>query len=262
MFNEKKEEWSAKQGKNIPVWQSDKYLESKDKANEIIKSGKYGLKEGDFWILMNETKSGKMAYTGLIISHNGCLKINDALPAEQRFRPGCVSLDKEGYNGSLVYSYCCDEQGIFEVGEVNPKNCKIEYPYAMAFKRMMDRVVLKSSKLAYSGIYSEVEADEFKQDIDEPQEEQKKVTKTKPKDEEPPKAAPPQADPPQPPKAIPPEEPVYLCRDCGDALTWTRTNSGESMSPTEIRDLSYRRYSRVLCPACMKKAEAEKKATA
>ena len=37
------------------------------------------------------------------------------------------------------------------------------FPYAMAFKRCFDRVVLKKSKLAYSGIYSEVEADEFKQ---------------------------------------------------------------------------------------------------
>ena len=32
----------------------------------------------------------------------------------------------------------------------------------MAFKRCFDRVVLKKSKLAFSGIYSEVEADEFK----------------------------------------------------------------------------------------------------
>lgn len=251
MFNENEEEWSAKQGKNIPVWQSDKYLESRDKANEMIKSEKYNLKEGDFWILMNETKSGKMAYTGLIISHNGCLKINDALPVEQRFRPECVSLDKEGYNNTLVYSYCCAEQGIFEVGEVNPKNCKIDYPYAMAFKRMMDRVVLKSSKLAYSGIYSEVEADEFKQDIDEP--EPKKAAPKKPKDEPPKNEAQADETPNEPPK-----EPIYLCRECGDALVWTRTKDGRDMSPTDIRDMSYSRYGKVLCPACMKKAEAEK----
>ena len=50
MFNEKQMEYSAKQGKDIPVWQSDKYKESRDKAVEIIKSGKYGLFEGDFWI--------------------------------------------------------------------------------------------------------------------------------------------------------------------------------------------------------------------
>jgi hypothetical protein len=120
------------------------------------------LSEGDFWILMNATKSGKMAYTGLIISHNGCLKINDVLPADKRFKPSCVQLDKNGYNDSLVYSYSNDEQGIFEVGEVSLKNCTNAYPYAMALRRCMDRVILKNSKLAYSGIYSDSEAEEFK----------------------------------------------------------------------------------------------------
>lgn len=89
MFGEKKSEYSNKQGKEIPVWQSPKYIESRNKAIEIINSGKYGLSEADFWILTNETKSGKMAYTGLIISHNGCLKINDALA--DKFRPNCVT---------------------------------------------------------------------------------------------------------------------------------------------------------------------------
>ena len=41
-----------------------------------------------------------MAYTGLIISHNGCLKINDHL--EDGFRPGCVVLDKDGYKDSTT----------------------------------------------------------------------------------------------------------------------------------------------------------------
>ena len=88
MFNENAEEYSAKQGKMIPVWFSPKYEESKRKAIEIIENGKYDLSEADFWILMNETKSGKMAYTGLIISHNGCLKINDGM--DTKFKPECV----------------------------------------------------------------------------------------------------------------------------------------------------------------------------
>ena len=79
MFNENKKEYSKKQGKEIEVWQSPKYIEARDKAIELINSKKYDLTEGDFWILMNETKSGKMGYTGLIISHNGCLKINDKI---------------------------------------------------------------------------------------------------------------------------------------------------------------------------------------
>lgn len=172
-FGEKKTEYNAKLGKEVEVWQSPKYLEAKKKAIEIIESGinhKQVLTEADFWILMNATKSGKMAYTGLIISHNGCLKINDALQEDDRFKPSCMTLDKDGYKGSLVYSYSNDAQGIYEVGEVSDKNCTNAYPYAMALKRCMDRVILKSSKLAYSGIYSDSEAEEFKNDPDETKE--------------------------------------------------------------------------------------------
>ena len=164
-FNEKTTEYSSKQKKNIPVIQSEKYLQSKKKAIEIIE--KYDdIEDSDFWILMNETKTGMMMYSGLIISHNGCLKINDHLGS--KFMPSCVTLDKDGYRGSLVYSYCNDDQGIYEVGEVSSDNCRNSYPYAMAFKRLFDRVVLKLSKLAYSGVYSDSEADEFRRpDMDE-----------------------------------------------------------------------------------------------
>lgn len=157
-FGEKKEEYDVKTGEMLQVWQSPKYEESKQKAIEMIESEKYELKDGDFWILMNKTKTNKMAYTGLIISHNGCLKINDNL--DNKVKPNCFTIDKDGYKGSLVYTYC--DEDTYEVGEFNSENGKNAYPYAMAFKRCFDRVVLKKSKLAYSGIYSEVEADEFR----------------------------------------------------------------------------------------------------
>ena len=166
MFGEKTEEWSKKLQKDIPVWQSSKYKEAKEKAIELINSKKYDLLEGDFWILMNETKTGKMQYSGLIISHNGCLKINDHLDSKVDSR--CFELDKEGYNNSLTYTYCDDE--LFEVGEVSKENCKNDYPYAMALKRCFDRVVLKKCKLAYAGVYSDSEADEFINRNEEPTE--------------------------------------------------------------------------------------------
>ena len=171
-FGEKTSE--TRNGKDYPVFQTPKYKEAKSKAIEAIEAGNFGLEASDFWILQNMTKTGKIAYTGLILSHNGCLKINDALPADKRFKPECLSLDKEGYNKSLVYSYCSPEQGIFEVGEVSAANCTNAYPYAMSLKRCMDRVILKSSKLAYSGIYSDSEAEELKND---PEERAKKETK-------------------------------------------------------------------------------------
>lgn len=176
-FNEKKEEEfydvEAKKVVKLPVWQSPKYLESKKKAIEILEAGKYGVQESDFWILMNKTKAGKMAYTGLIISHNGCLKVNDSLDGELRFNPACLTRTQNEYGQSLVYEYNNPSQGLYEVGEVSPKNCKNDYPFAMAFKRCFDRVVLKNSKLAYAGIYSDSEADEFKEKLDDGETDQK-----------------------------------------------------------------------------------------
>ena len=37
-FGEKQSEFHAKMGKDLPVWQSPKYLEAKKKAIEIIES--------------------------------------------------------------------------------------------------------------------------------------------------------------------------------------------------------------------------------
>ena len=164
-FGEQKTVYNSKLGKDVEVWQSPNYKQAKQKAIEIIESEQYKgvITPANFWILQNTTKSGKMAYTGLIISHNGCLLINDKLPEDKKFKPECITVDKNGYNDSLVFTYCCAEQGIYEVGEVNPKNCKIDYLYAIGLKRVIDRVILKNSKLAYSGIYSEVESEEFKE---------------------------------------------------------------------------------------------------
>ncbi len=167
MFNEQKEEYSSKKGENIPVWQSPKYIKAREKAIELINKKEYGLSEADFWILMNETKTGKMQYTGLIISHNGCLKINDKLEEKKRFNPESVLLDKEGYADTLVYTYINKEQGLYEVGEVSKSNCKNAYPYAMALKRCFDRVVLKNSRLAYESIYSDSEGADITKENDE-----------------------------------------------------------------------------------------------
>lgn len=162
-FGEKKTE--SYQGKELPVWQSPKYLEAKKGVIEILESEQYKgvLNVSDFWILMNTySNKTKMMYTGLIISHNGCLKINDLL--ENKFKPECISLDKEGYNNSLVYTY--QDEEVYEVGEVSKSNCKNDYPYAMALKRCFDRVVLKKCKLAYKGIYSDSEAEEFTEKLE------------------------------------------------------------------------------------------------
>lgn len=180
-FGEKKTE--NINGKTLPVeFITPKYKEARNKAIELLESDKYKgiLETSDFWILVNTyANKTKAMYSGLIISHDGCLKINDILDEELKFKPECMTLDKEGYNGSLVFTYNCPKQGIYEVGEVSKDNCKNDYPYAMALKRCMDRVILKNSKIAYSGIYSDSEADEFTKRIDEDVVEEKpKTTKT------------------------------------------------------------------------------------
>lgn len=180
-FGEKKTE--NINGKTLPVeFITPKYKEARNKAIELLESDKYKgiLETSDFWILVNTyANKTKAMYSGLIISHDGCLKINDVLDEELKFKPECMTLDKEGYNGSLVFTYNCPKQGIYEVGEVSKDNCKNDYPYAMALKRCMDRVILKNSKIVYSGIYSDSETDEFTKRIDEDVVEEKpKTTKT------------------------------------------------------------------------------------
>lgn len=171
-FGEKKKE--NINGKELPVeFITPKYKEAKAKIIELLESEEYKdvLQESDFWILVNTyANKTKVMYSGLIISHDGCLKINDTLEEKLKFKPECMSLDKDGYNGSLVFTYMCPEQGIYEVGEVSTKNCKNDYPYAMALKRCFDRVVLKNSKIAYSGVYSDSEAEEFtkKEEVEQP----------------------------------------------------------------------------------------------
>lgn len=163
-FGEKKEEYIKGVG-NIPVeFHTPKYKEAKAKAIELLESKEYKdvLKPSDFWILVNTyANKTKAMYSGLIISHDGCLKINDSLDEELKFDPAFVRIDKEGYNDSLVFIYQNPSQNLYEVGEISKANCKNDYPYAMALKRCFDRVVLKNSKIAYSGIYSDSESDEF-----------------------------------------------------------------------------------------------------
>ena len=167
-FGAQKMEYNSKARANTKTWESPKFLADKKKAIELIAKTENGLTEADFWIL--KTYSEKtVTYSGLIISHNGCLKINDKLAAEAKFVPSCVSWVRNGA-GDLVLQYLNDKQGLLEFGEASIKNCTNAYPFAMVLKRLQDRVILKNSKIAFSGIMSEVESEEFKRTEREEQE--------------------------------------------------------------------------------------------
>ena len=102
-----------------------------------------------------------------IIYHSGCIKINAALAASKKFKPEFVTIDKDGFNHSLVFIYVNSDQGVFEVGEVNnpinhyfsaTSSSPTNHPYKMALDMLFDRVVLKNSGLDQLGYYSENDA--------------------------------------------------------------------------------------------------------
>lgn len=157
-FGELQEEFSAAASKMVPVEITPEYEKSKQKVIELLEKNK-GLTEDDFWILKKEANDHSVVkYLNLVIKHTGCLKLNDKATAANKFDPMSVSLDKSGYRDSLVYTYRNQDQGIFEVGEANRRNCKSGYPYATALKRLFDRVVLRIAKISFECIRSESEA--------------------------------------------------------------------------------------------------------
>ena len=114
-------------------------------------SKKYNLTKDDYW---QESRSKKW-----IISHDACEKIADMegiifgppqiLNSEQNFVRMVVSAKK----GEVL---------MWSIGEADNKNCKNLYFGAMAEKRGKDRVILKLINAYEYGIYSDVEADDFK----------------------------------------------------------------------------------------------------
>ena len=114
-------------------------------------SKKYNLTKEDYW---QESRSKKW-----IISHDACEKIADMegiifgppqiLNSEQNF----VRMVISGKKGEVL---------MWSIGEADNKNCKNLYFGAMAEKRGKDRVILKLINAYEYGIYSDVEADDFK----------------------------------------------------------------------------------------------------
>ena len=110
-------------------------------------------------------------------------------------------------NGEII-------EKVYKLGEVNPKNCKNAYPQTMALKRMYDRGVLDLLRFAQEGLYSDVEADEFKQTKKPPKEITKAPQQAAPpvQAQRPPpvRLAPKISAPTQEPESISKPEPVEL----------------------------------------------------
>ena len=171
-FGEK--EYEKFSGKKIPVIQTSKYLQAKENVISLLESEQYRnvLGQGDFWILMNFNRDKtECYYSGLIISHDALLKVNDTLDEKSKFNEkfcsqpiSCSFKDTE----ILRMEYRDPRDGMFEVGEISVTNCKNDYPFAMLLKRTFDRVVKRKAKL--SMVYSDSEAEEFKEPTEEKKE--------------------------------------------------------------------------------------------
>ena len=112
---------------------------------------KYNLTKDDYW---QESRSQKY-----IITHDACQKIGDM--EGNIFGPPQI-LNSEQSFVRMVISAKKGEVLMWSIGEADTKNCKNLYFGAMAEKRGKDRVILKLINAYEYGIYSDVEADDFK----------------------------------------------------------------------------------------------------
>ena len=119
---------------------------------------KYKLEHDDFWKCHNDW----------ILKHDACTKIAHReniklmnIESIYQSETSCrflITMTKYDDAGEPMES-------ITSVGEAtHPKDCKITYVGSMAEKRGYDRGVLKLIKAYEWGIYSEVEAEDFKKE--------------------------------------------------------------------------------------------------
>ena len=101
-----------------------------------------------------------------ILTHDACTKIAlieniklskiESIYQTENICRFLVTMVKEDKDGNVINS-------VTSVGEATfPKDCKITYISSMSEKRGIDRCVLKLINAYQYGIYSEVEADDFK----------------------------------------------------------------------------------------------------
>ena len=121
---------------------------------EIAK--KYNLeKDIDFWRPQFNPKMW-------IIKHDACEKIASA---EGINLVEIKILNSEKDFARFLITMSMGDKKVTSVGEADPKNCKNAYYGCMAEKRGIDRCVLKLIKAYEYGVYSDVEADDFKEGI-------------------------------------------------------------------------------------------------
>ena len=114
---------------------------------------KYELNKTDFW----ELKRGSLSKW--IITHDAVEKI----AYKEGITFSIPDIIRDGNNDiAMLGTGTLKDRTEWSTGEASPKNCKAPYPFAMAEKRLKDRLTLKLINAYQYGIYSDVEADAFK----------------------------------------------------------------------------------------------------
>ena len=119
-------------------------------------SKKYNLTKDDYWL---EPRSKKW-----IITHDTCEKI--ASVENIIIQPPQIINSEKDLVRMIVVAKKGDKV-MWADGEADSSNCKNNYKFAMASKRAIDRVILKLINAYEYGIYSDVEADDFKKPAEE-----------------------------------------------------------------------------------------------
>ena len=114
---------------------------------------KYDLSKNDFW----ELKRGSL--TKWIVTHDAVEKIANKESIIFQL-PTLLRNDKDSV--AFLGTAILKDNEIWATGEASLSNCKVPYPFAMAEKRLKDRLTLKLINAYEYGIYSDVEADQFK----------------------------------------------------------------------------------------------------
>lgn len=120
---------------------------------------KYDLSASDFWELPQKK--------GTWIAKHSALEIVAAKANIVWTKLEIIESDTANGIAVMAVGGKLGEREEWATGEASPKNNKNAYPWAMAEKRAKDRVVLKLSGIA-GLVYSEDEADDFKQPLDDP----------------------------------------------------------------------------------------------
>ena len=118
------------------------------KIKELQK--KYELSKDDFWNLTGNV---------WIILHDAVEKIANKENIIFQL-PTLLRNDKDSV--AFLGTAILKDNEIWATGEASLSNCKVPYPFAMAEKRLKDRLTLKLINAYEYGIYSDVESDQFK----------------------------------------------------------------------------------------------------